>query len=182
MSRLVARILLAILMIPAAAIVYVVFFAVFERGWRGNETMLFVLSGFIAWVFVAVYWTLLWLGVVRMSRARVMMTALAAVGAAGIGGVFGLLASSVDVEFGGFVGSTVSPIAWLIATTLLWRETADERTERLRVVSKSAVVCPKCGYNLTGLAATRCPECGRQYTLDELLAGQPSRIEADVPA
>ncbi|MDB5303490.1 MAG: hypothetical protein JWM97_1039, partial [Phycisphaerales bacterium] len=37
------------------------------------------------------------------------------------------------------------------------------------------VVCPTCGYNLTGLTATRCPECGSQFTLDELMAAQPGR-------
>ncbi|GIK16528.1 MAG: hypothetical protein BroJett003_14920 [Planctomycetota bacterium] len=29
-------------------------------------------------------------------------------------------------------------------------------------------VCPTCGYEMTGLAQCRCPECGREYTLEEL--------------
>ena len=77
MSKLVARILLAILMIPAAAIFYVVVFVMNERGWN-NSTSLFLLSGFITWLFIAVYWTILWIGVVRMSRERVTLSIVAA--------------------------------------------------------------------------------------------------------
>jgi predicted Zn-ribbon and HTH transcriptional regulator len=32
------------------------------------------------------------------------------------------------------------------------------------------MACPNCGYNLTGLREARCPECGSQFTLDELFA------------
>jgi hypothetical protein len=49
-------------------------------------------------------------------------------------------------------------------------------------VGRDAVVCPNCGYNLTGLSGTRCPECGKQYTINELLAEQPARAAADVEA
>ncbi|MCH9033356.1 MAG: hypothetical protein IID42_02485 [Planctomycetes bacterium] len=40
--------------------------------------------------------------------------------------------------------------------------------------------CPKCGYDLKGLAMARCPECGTEFTLDELFAtwvGQGSRLD-----
>ena len=33
-----------------------------------------------------------------------------------------------------------------------------------------AIACPTCGYNLTGLREARCPECGSQFTLDQLYA------------
>jgi predicted amidophosphoribosyltransferase len=29
-----------------------------------------------------------------------------------------------------------------------------------------APICERCGYNLTGLAATRCPECGLTFDRD----------------
>lgn len=28
--------------------------------------------------------------------------------------------------------------------------------------------CPKCGYNMAGLSATNCPECGAEFTIDQL--------------
>jgi hypothetical protein len=34
------------------------------------------------------------------------------------------------------------------------------------------VQCPNCSYRMVGLRESRCPECGTQYTLDELLAKQ----------
>ena len=43
-----------------------------------------------------------------------------------------------------------------------------------------AITCPTCGYNLTGLTATRCPECGKQCTLDELFAAQARTMERDL--
>ena len=32
--------------------------------------------------------------------------------------------------------------------------------------------CPNCGYRMVGLKESRCPECGMEYTLDELLGKQ----------
>ncbi len=34
------------------------------------------------------------------------------------------------------------------------------------------VICPACGYSLIGLREARCPECGEQFTLDELIRRQ----------
>lgn len=35
------------------------------------------------------------------------------------------------------------------------------------------IYCPHCGYNLTGLAEHRCPECGREY--------EPAAVTGDAP-
>jgi len=32
-----------------------------------------------------------------------------------------------------------------------------------------AVPCPKCGYDLRGQQECRCPECGQQFTVGELM-------------
>ena len=69
---------------------------------------------------------------------------------------------------------------WLIVTTVAWRETRRERSERLRAAGAGTVVCPTCGYNLTGLTEARCPECGSKFTLNELMAGQPSRAGVEL--
>jgi len=52
---------------------------------------------------------------------------------------------------------------WMAATVRYWpmRYLAGESGE-------FAPTCIACGYSLTGLCATRCPECGDQRTIDEL--------------
>jgi hypothetical protein len=102
------------------------------------------------------------------------VTFLSAGGAIVLGFMAGVLVYPIENTVGEFVGCVTAPLAWLIAVTIVWRETPRERAARLKSVNKDAIVCPKCGYNLTGLQGTRCPECGTQYTLDELLLGQPS--------
>ena len=74
----------------------------------------------------------------------------------------------------------ITVLFWLFCTVLVWRETTAERIERLRARSPEAMVCPACGYNLTGLRQTTCPECGARYTIDELAALQPDRETADL--
>jgi DNA-directed RNA polymerase subunit RPC12/RpoP len=34
--------------------------------------------------------------------------------------------------------------------------------------SKTFIACPSCGYNLRGLKEAKCPECGAEFTLDQL--------------
>lgn len=35
-----------------------------------------------------------------------------------------------------------------------------------------SVHCPRCGYSMSGLDTSTCPECGARYTLDELIRAQ----------
>jgi hypothetical protein len=189
MSRLVARILLSVFMFPLGVIVYVLVFVVGAETLRGNryspggETELFLASGAATWAFVAAYWCLLWRSSVRWDSRRVVGTGLGAAGALG-GGLFAGLCASVLVPrsgsgFGAFIGGVLAIVLWLIATVVIWRETPAERAQRVRGSSRSAITCPTCGYNLTGLSESRCPECGSKFTLDELLALQ-NKVEVEI--
>ncbi|MCP4591926.1 MAG: hypothetical protein GY842_14420 [bacterium] len=56
---------------------------------------------------------------------------------------------------------------WMMATMLTWRFRDVPHQER----SSYSVHCRSCGYSLRGLYGTRCPECGDEPTLDQLLGG-----------
>ena len=79
-----------------------------------------------------------------------------------------------------FVGTAFAPLIWQVGTIVIWRETDAERGERLSKQGAGALACPTCGYNMSGLKGTRCPECGSEFTLDALLAAQPAARQAEV--
>jgi hypothetical protein len=182
MSRLVSRILLSIFMFPLATIFYIFCMVITEQtvqmgtNYRERESVMFLVSSFLTWMVVALYWCLLWRSGVNWNSSRVRRTILAALGASafgGLAGVFaGLMVNNSDASFGIFVGGVLTIILWLVATVFIWRETTAERADRIKGAGKSAITCPTCGYNLTGLSEARCPECGSKFTLNELMTLQ----------
>ena len=183
MSALLARVMLAIFMLPIAAIVYtvtvVLSFELFGMRTSGTRDAGWWMAGGVTWAFIAAYWIALWHGSVQWTAARRLLTLGAVMACAVIGVVVATFCNAVERGFGTFVGTAIAPLLWLAVTTFIWRESATERGQRL-AGSAHAIVCPACGYNLTGLQTPRCPECGKQYTLDELLAAQPSRAAGDL--
>jgi heme A synthase len=193
MSRLVARILLSIFMFPLAAFVYgftglitvsaIEHFGQFGRA-HNEEAITFILCGIVGWAFVASYWCLLWRNSVQWTSQRITSTVLAAFGALFVAGLIGVvtitLTGGQEPSIGIFFGGVLAIILWVVATVFIWRETTAERAQRVAKSSGSAVTCPTCGYNLTGLGEARCPECGSRFTLDELIAAQPNnRVEIE---
>ncbi|MDB5331604.1 MAG: hypothetical protein JWP03_2755 [Phycisphaerales bacterium] len=178
MSRLISRILLAVFLLPLSAMVYLAVFVPMSVRMLWLPSGRFIPwfgAGLAAWTFMAIYWWLLWRGSIRWSRRRIGLSFGFAFPALLVAGTIGYLLGQREEEFGCFMGSALAPLLWIVSTIFLWRETAAERKERLHAAGHGAVVCPTCGYNLTGLTTTRCPECGGQLTLDELIAAQPAR-------
>ena len=191
MSQLIARILLAIFVIPIGSLVYLVTFLKCES-WFGRmmtrqtytyrqiEHFQFFLTGMITWTFVGAWWFLLWRKFVQWNGARLYLTG----GCVLVSAIVGLvLAASFDRSeraSGDLVGSAAAPLLWLVGTIFAWRETAAERAVRVNSSGRDVIVCPKCGYNLTGLKESHCPECGSQFTLDQLLAAQPARAQEEL--
>lgn len=180
MSRLLARIMLAMLMLPVAVLVYAFLaIALHETIMRRNDERCFIVAGVLTSLFMATWWCLLWVRSVRWTGVRLAVTGVATMIAIGIGTAVAVFTTMTwDDDFGAFIGPPVAIFTWLTLTVFAWRETAGERSERVQPSGLHAVVCPACGYNMTGLRQTTCPECGAGYTIDELLARQPGR-EAD---
>lgn len=181
MTQLLSRILLTILLFPLAAMVYITFLVLVVY-YRPDEIM-FIYATIITWLFVAWYWLRLWRKSVRWNAKRIYGTIVSAsiASAVGLGIYFVFLIVRHQIsELGVFVGGIMAILLWLVFTVLLWRETNDERVARIRQAGGDALFCAQCGYNMTGLKESRCPECGQAYTLDALFAAQKTEtIEQD---
>ena len=182
MTRTVARLVLAMLLLPASGAVFIILFVAMLQPGSPPSVFRLILLWSIVYLFIAVYWLLLWRSEVRWTPRRVVATAggtavalLSGVGMAALCiAVNNILPPQVLVLAGG--GAV--PIAWVLLTVIVWRETADERAQRLAAAGASDVICPVCGYRMTGLREARCPECGAAYTLEQLMAVQPGRAAA----
>jgi hypothetical protein len=182
MSRLLVRLLLALIMLLAAPVVCVAICIVTWEFWRPRfYEALFASELISAGLFVAA-WTLVWRSQVAWTPSRKALTMLSVLWSVGIAFLPGMLLAMVtqDEDVGIVFGGLFWLLAWVASTTLIWRETARERGARLHTLGYGTVICPGCSYNMTGLREARCPECGTQYTLDELfasLAEQAAELE-----
>jgi hypothetical protein len=176
MDPLITRILLSIILWPTVVVIYFVSFVLLESH-NIDENYAFVWSG-IGTGFVIVVWLLLvWRSQIHWTKGRLWWTWLS-VPAAAICGTLGALGMGLALPYNRwdlstFVGTLVALCSWPMIAVFVWRENADERGRRSVNVS-----CPACSYNLTGLSECRCPECGAQYTIDQLYAAQPKPLAA----
>ena len=187
MSRLAARILLTVLLFPSATLVLFLSFLFIERLWTDhNDLEAAVTATLGTCAYMMVYWLLLWRATVSWTSQRVYRTLMTTFVAGGCGFAMGLAIAKVldyePSELGTCGGALSGAVLWIILTILAWRETPAERAARMSRADADALVCPTCGYNLTGLREPRCPECGTQFTLNELYAAQPGRATAEIEA
>jgi signal transduction histidine kinase len=186
MSRLIASILLSTLLFPLGAILYVVvFFLTLETRWSSGalrDEMACLVAGVVTSAFVGWYWVMLWRKTVNWNAARRARTRNFATAAVVVGVIAGTATGAMEREFGFFIASVTPPLLWMVATVLVWRETDAERTARLRANGRAdgGIPCPACAYDMTGLKGTRCPECGSEITIDELIASQPGKAAVEL--
>lgn len=183
MSRLVARLLLAMLLLPLSGGLVALAMIGFARRPAPPSPREITAMWAVVYAFVGVYWLVLWRDGVRWTAARKTRTLLAGMIAAMIGATIGVTfgyALSPPKWTCYLVGGGMVPLLWLFMTIHIWRETPHERMKRLSIRGDHAVSCPHCGYNMTGLGEARCPECGSIYTLDELWAAHTKQGELGV--
>ena len=179
MTRTVARLILAMLLLPSTgAVLLLLFLALFPGPDVGPPPVArLLLMWFLLYFFVGAYWIILWHDMVLWNRRRVSLTALATVVslAGGCALALGLMAMNrrLPPQMAVLIGGGTVPITWVLATVLIWRETAAERLGRLTSHGMPAIACPLCGYNLAGLKEARCPECGASFTLEQIVLARP---------
>ncbi|MHC4443676.1 MAG: hypothetical protein ACYTF1_02780 [Planctomycetota bacterium] len=184
MTNLLSKILLAMLMFPLAVVVFVITLIPMIDEIDPFYALLW--ADIIAAFFVACYWIILWQNTVRWTQYRIIATVLSSLGCLTIGSILGLVVGSFmeyeKAEFSVLFAGIFTILLWLITTILLWRETPTERAERVKLSAGDVIFCLKCGYNMTGLHQSKCPECGTKYTVDKLLAGQSHKTSQDTTA
>ena len=180
MTRTVARLILAMLLLPCTGAVFLLlmFLTVGRSTGPGPPPGGgLLLMWFLLYLFVGAYWVVLWHDMVPWNRRRVLLTVVATVVALGGGCAVALALLAVNRQvpppMAVLVGGGTVPITWVLSTVLIWRETAAERLGRLTAHGMPVLACPLCGYNLAGLTEARCPECGATFTLEQIVLARP---------
>jgi hypothetical protein len=170
MSPLISRLLLSMLVVPFGAMAFALVgtFVTEALSWR-YQKLGAALSGGGTWLLMVGYWVALWRTSVLWTRRRTYRTLESSwfCGAAGAGFGYFMAPMWGDVLASG-VAAGAAAFAWFGWTTFIWRQTPEE------AAAAAPVPCPVCGYSLSGLRSTSCPECGSTPTLDQLLSKQPS--------
>jgi len=179
MTRTVARLILAMLILPCTGAVFVLLFVVLIANSPAGPPELWriLVMWAILYAFVGAYWIVLWRDMVTWNRRRIVRTAVATVLsiAGGVAVALGCVAINRQVPppIAALFGGGTVPITWVLSTVLIWRESAAERLGRLTAHGMPVLACPLCGYNLAGLTEARCPECGGTFTLEQLVLARP---------
>ena len=89
--------------------------------------------------------------------------------------MIGFILGVTEEEVSEIFGAMVWGILWFGATPVAWRETAKNASHVFDhwVRTRSRVTYGS--YNMTGLRETRCPECGSQFTIDQLMVAGRER-------
>ena len=177
MSSIVSRLILALSFMASIPMVYFVIFFVVEETMFSRDRVALWVTDFVCFGYVTVGWILVWIWQVRWTALRAALTSMSLgiclIPAGLVFMVFYMLRRSME-EPGIIFGGMAWAICWFACTAFIWRETAGERALRLAEFGVSAIACPRCGYNMTGLQKSVCPECGTGFTLDQLYAGMRS--------
>ena len=173
MPRTVARLLLSVGALVGAATFYILAFVVIEDTLVRRDATALAMTSLLTCGLFGPVWLLIWFGEVSWTPARMVLTVGSAFWSLGPAlAAFGVLVMLAgEDEVGILLAAMAWAVSWITSTALVWRETKRERLTRLQRLGVGAVACPTCGYNLTGLREAKCPECGSQYTLDQLFAG-----------
>jgi DNA-directed RNA polymerase subunit RPC12/RpoP len=180
MTRTVARLILAMLLLPATGAVFILLFLTLINmsGTPQVGRLLVMWAGL--YTFVGTYWVLLWRDMVTWNRRRVALTAVCTVlslaGGFAVGAACLAIQRQLPPPIAVLIGGGTVPITWVLATVLIWRETAAERLGRLTARGTPAIACPLCGYDLAGLTEVRCPECGASFTLEQIVLARPRPV------
>lgn len=141
----------------------------------GSQTYAFAYAAAAAVAILC--WILIWRKAVAWTNEVLRLTILSGFLLIVVAISASLLADQTDVAILGtllFFAPIIAWGVWMIFLVRLW----PLRSERAEGAARAeGPACPGCGYSLSGLSHTRCPECGLEPTLDELWRMHPESGE-----
>jgi hypothetical protein len=178
MPRALARTLCAVAAAIATPVVYYLLLAWLVVEYGVWWVQAFFIADILTAAIISIGWIGIWRSHVCWTRARIIWTGTAwcLALAAGIGAHILTWFLWIGVEAGCVLAGLSWWAAWIFGTAIVWRENRHERMQRTTGSIAPMIRCAGCGYNMSGLYEARCPECGAQYTLDQIVA---SATDAD---
>jgi len=162
----VLRIVASLGLIPAMVGVFFIAGTAFDELLNLSSSLSFVGAYILVALLTLVIWMLIWRGAVVWSAKVLLKTILLAMVMMVVPSLGILLTSSANPILD--ILTHVTPIIgwglWMASTVRYWPMKVSAGGDGL------TPKCLQCGYLLTGLRGTRCPECGDEPTLDELWA------------
>jgi len=173
MSRSVSQVIIALACVAGTPVLYFITFVLLERSWLRADEDALLASTIITGAALITAWIAIWRKTVQWTVVRRILTALAVLWSAGAATLISLIVIALlnprDAGMAIALAGAVWVPMWLVSTALIWRETGFERALRIDPRAAGMLACPNCGYDLRGLSEARCPECGRRYTLDQIV-------------
>ena len=175
MTKLIVRLILCSMLLPLAVALFIVMMLVASLigGTPDSDVLLFIWV--VEFLFIGTYWYLLWKPLVNWTptriRGSVMAIMLSLLSGLAFGAILHVLIGDREITIG--MSGIAPPLTFLLATLAVWKETEQERSDRLQLQEGRAIECPGCGHDMRGLKSTTCPECGLTLHLQELLYSQP---------
>lgn len=162
------RLVSCVALVPLVPGLWTILVLAFENFIWNNDRAAFVVANLVCSLLVALWWWLAWRRAVVWTPRRARQTAGLAAGYVLLAGLAPLLPQNPGwVESLWVTLPLVLTGVWLVVAATIWQPglpwsaALDEQVEQ-------TLRCVSCGYSLVGLHEARCPECGRQSTLDEL--------------
>ena len=169
MTRAESRMIQAVAVLLASPLLYVVFFQIIDDSFHARDSVGLIWSDVLTCTIIGWAWSVFWRRSVNWTGDRQRRTVIVGLAGCVFAGITYLAVGGLDREVGAVLAGMAWMVAWVMGTSLVWRDTPEEARRRRCVKAGDPLSCPSCGYDMRGLHQATCPECGTQYTLDELL-------------
>lgn len=183
-----SRLLLSMILLTFQVAAYLVVFNILYMASPWSEFESHLYTGLALYPLGLILWPLIWFRAVRWTFRRIAFTmawlvaSLLFAGAVFVGWIIlAAINGWMDEDYAMSVCVPLAMILWPLGTVFIWQDRLADRAARSREAQRDGVKCPGCGYALSDIRSTTCPECGRTFTLRELVVGGQVGGHAQTP-